>query len=142
LLLEKKQKGGAAMTQEQLLRQLAYCKSRWNGWGEDVFQEACVIALERYKSLNNVNQALFQLLCREAARRILKHRNFEITFSQLQSYFDDDKEEDDFENMIADPRPPDVCDACDACDDAYDDDFISFADKEQLQEKSFQLTLF
>jgi DNA-directed RNA polymerase specialized sigma24 family protein len=111
LLLEKNQKGGAAMTQEQLLKQLCYCKSRYNGWGEDVFQEACVIALERYKSLNNVNQSLFQLLCREAARRILKHRNFEITFSQLQSYSGNDEEEDDFENLIVDPRSANAYDA-------------------------------
>jgi hypothetical protein len=106
-----KKKGGQAMTQEQLLKQLRVCKNRWNGWGEDVFQEACVISIKRYGSLNNVNQALFQLLCKEAARKLLKHRNFEITFSQLQSYSGNDEEEDDFENLIVDPRSANAYDA-------------------------------
>jgi len=92
------------MTQEQLLKQLQFCKYIWNGWGEDVFQQACLIALERYKSFENVNQKLFRLLCKEAARNLRRHEKYEICFSQLK---DQQKNEDDgfdFENMIVDPR--------------------------------------
>jgi len=84
-LLENK-KGGEAMTQEELLKQLQFCKARWNGWREDVFQEACLIALNRYEALKNVNQSLFGLLCREAARKLLRHKRFEVCFSELQDY--------------------------------------------------------
>jgi hypothetical protein len=95
------------MTQEQLLKQLQFCKYIWNGWGEDVFQEACVIALKRYGSLENVNQKLFNLLCKEAARNLRRHEKYEICFSQLQYQQEKDDSEDDrfdFENMIVDPR--------------------------------------
>ena len=95
------------MTQEQLLKQLQFCKYIWNGWGEDVFQQACLIALERYKSFENVNQKLFRLLCKEAARNLRRHEKYEICFSQLQYQQEEDDSEDDrfdFENMIVDPR--------------------------------------
>jgi DNA-directed RNA polymerase specialized sigma24 family protein len=94
------------MTQEQLLKQFCYCKSRWNGWGEDVFQEACLIALERYKSLENVNQKLFRLLCLEAARNLRRHEKYEICFSQLQYQQENEDDQLDFENTIVDPRVP------------------------------------
>jgi len=95
------------MTQEQLLKQLQFCKWMWNGWGEDVFQEACVIALKRYGSFENVNQSLFNLLCKEAARNLRRHEKYEICFSQLQYQQEKDDSEDnkfDFENMIVDTR--------------------------------------
>jgi hypothetical protein len=60
------------MTQVQLLKHLQLCKHKWNGYGEDVFQSACLIALERYKSLDKVNSSLFKLLCKEAARKLLR----------------------------------------------------------------------
>lgn len=130
------------MTQEQLLKHLQYCKFAWNGYGEDIFQEACLIALQRYKSLDKVNQALFGLICKEAARNLLKHRKFEITFSQLpQSYFD----EKNFEDTLADPRSNEV--AWDALTDtndfeeAHDDNFVSFIDKDKEQLPPFQLHL-
>lgn len=47
-----------------------YCIHRWNGNGMDVFQEAIVIALERYQSIENVNFSLFKLLAMEAARNL------------------------------------------------------------------------
>jgi DNA-directed RNA polymerase specialized sigma24 family protein len=135
----KTKQGGVDMTQEQLLRHLDYCKWRWNGYGEDVFQEACLLALKRYKTLENINQNLFGLLCREAARNLLKHKKFEITFSQItQSYFD----EKNFEDTLADPRSND---AWDALTDDYDfeevhnDDFVSFTEEKQLP--PFQLPL-
>ena len=127
------------MTQEQLLKHLQYCKWLWNGYGEDVFQEACLIALQRYNSLDNVNQNLFGFLCKEAARKLLRHRKFEITFSQItQSYFD----EKNFEDTLADPRSTEALDALtDDYDfeEAHDDNFVSFTDKKQLP--PFQLHL-
>lgn len=47
-----------------------YCKAKWNGNGEDVFQEAVTIVLERYGSLTNVNTSLFKKICHEAARNL------------------------------------------------------------------------
>jgi len=109
------------MTQEQLLKHLQYCKHKWNGYGEDVFQQACLIALQRYKSFDNVNQSLFGLICKEAARKLLKHQKFEIAFSQIQKGYFSNEEEINFEDTLADPHAT-----------AFDDDFASFADKEQL----------
>ena len=140
--------GGAEMTQEQLLRLQQFCKSVWNGYGEDVFQEACLIALQRYKTLDNVNQFLFKLLCKEAARKLLKPRKYEITFSQLQSFsndfsgdFSNELDDENFENTIVDPRSDeprsDVLLLNDFDFDDAHDDFVSFSDKKQL----FQLPL-
>jgi DNA-directed RNA polymerase specialized sigma24 family protein len=125
---------GGDMTQEQLLKYLHHCKWRWNGWGEDVFQEACLIALQRYKTLDNVNQFLFKLLCKEAARKLLKHQKHEIAFSQLQNF-------EETLNTLADPCSTDtlLTDTNDFdFDEALDNDFVSFSDKKQL----FQLPLF
>lgn len=47
-----------------------YCKAKWNGSGDDVFQQAVMIALERYNSLDNINFSLFRKLCQEAARNL------------------------------------------------------------------------
>ena len=120
------------MTQEQLLKHREFCKSRWNGYGEDVFQEACLIALQRYKSFDNVNQALFGLICKEAARNLLKHKKFEIPFSQIQKGYFSNEEEKNFEDTLADPHAT----------FAFDDDFASFADKEQLPLLQLSLPFF
>ena len=134
------------MTQARLLKHLQFCKFRYNGYGEEVFQEACLIALQRYKTLDNVNQSLFSRICKEAARTLLRHRKYEITFSQLQSYEDD--EEKNFEDTLADLRT----DALDNLlndlrfeknhEDVHDKNLVSlvsFSNKEQLT--PFQLTL-
>jgi DNA-directed RNA polymerase specialized sigma24 family protein len=97
----KNKRGREIMTKEQLLKHLQFCKVVWNGFGEDIFQEACLIALQRYHSLNNVNQSLFSLLCKEAARKLLKHKKYETTFTQL---FLNEEEEEKFINSLADPR--------------------------------------
>jgi hypothetical protein len=89
------------MNNKQLLKHLQYCKSGWDGYGEDILQEACLIALQRYRSLDCVNQSLFGLLCKEAARKLLKYKKYEITFSQL---FSNEEDEEKFINSIADPH--------------------------------------
>jgi len=58
------------MNEQQLMRHLRWCKVKWNGKGEDIFQEACMLALARYGSLDLVNQALFSRICYEAARNL------------------------------------------------------------------------
>jgi DNA-directed RNA polymerase specialized sigma24 family protein len=131
LYSKKTTPGGAEMTQEQLEKHLRFCKFVWNGYGEDVFQEACLIALQRYKTLNNVNQSLFKLLCKEAARKLLKHQKHEITFSQLQNF-------EETLDTLADPRSDDILLDDALSDEALDNDFVSFSDKKQL----FQLPLF
>lgn len=126
------------MTKEQLLRHLNYCKQKWNSWGEDIFQEACMLALERYQSLDNVNQRLFGLLCKESARRLLKHKKFEIPFSALQNNCknNDDEEETSFENLIPDPLSIDPYTPIDDCYDLPlynnidDDESVSFTEND------------
>jgi hypothetical protein len=134
------------MTQTQLLKHLQFCKHRWNGYGEDVFQQACLIALQRYKTLDNVNQSLFSQICKEAARKPLRHRKYEITFSQLQNCVDDD-EEKSFEDTLVDPRSTDApieafLDAETLTDfnfNPFNNNFVSLFHKKQLP--FFQLTL-
>jgi DNA-directed RNA polymerase specialized sigma24 family protein len=130
------------MTQEQLLRHLQYCKHKWNGYGEDVFQQACLIALQRYKTFDNVNQALFGFLCKEAARKLLKHKKFEITFSQLSQGYFSNNEEINFEDTLADPHAT-FAFLSDTNDPDYDDAHDSFPDKVSLSDKEqlFQLPL-
>jgi len=70
------------MTEQELNRYRRWCKQKWNGNGEDVFQQACLIAMERY-GIDKVNQNLFGLLCREAARQLQYHQKYEIPFSYL-----------------------------------------------------------
>jgi hypothetical protein len=99
---KKERKGG--MNQTQLLKHLQFCKHKWNGWGEDVFQSACLIALERSKSLDRVNSSFFKLLCCEAARKLLRHRKYEILFTEFQRYHkngsDNENDEFEIENLI------------------------------------------
>jgi len=45
--------------------------------GEDVVQQSCLLAMERYKGLENVNQSLFKTLMRESFRKISSHTKFE-----------------------------------------------------------------
>jgi hypothetical protein len=129
------------MTQAQLFKHLQFCKFRYNGYGEDVFQGACLIALQRYKTLDNVNQSLFSRICKEAARTLLRHRKYEITFSQLQSYEDD--EEKNFEDTLVDPRSTEALMDAETLThfdfNHFNGDFVSLSYKEQLP--LFQLTL-
>jgi len=60
-----------------------YAKTRYKGCGEDVVQQACLVALERYGSLDNVNQSLFGLLVKESFRKINSYTRFESNVSAL-----------------------------------------------------------
>jgi hypothetical protein len=67
------------MTEQELIKQRKWCRAKWNGLGDDVFQQACVIALERYKSLDKVNQSLFSRICMEAARNLRRQSREVVT---------------------------------------------------------------
>jgi len=61
-----------------------YAKNRYGGCGEDVVQQESLLALERYGSLENVNQSLFGLLVKESFRKINSHNKFENNASNLE----------------------------------------------------------
>ena len=71
------------MTEQELDRHQKWCKQRWKGNGDDVFQEACMIAIKRYGDITRINQSLFGLLCLEAARQLQYAEKHEIPFSYL-----------------------------------------------------------
>ena len=69
--------------------------------GEDIFQLACVFAIQRYGDIENTNQNLFGLLCRWAARELFKHRSHEVPFSCLIA-----QNEDQTDEVVFDPEDP------------------------------------
>jgi uncharacterized protein len=85
------------MTEQELLKHQKWCKQRWNGNGDDVFQEAYLIAIKRYGDITRINQSLFGLLCLEAAREIQKHERYEIPFSCLAQENEDREEFAEFD---------------------------------------------
>ena len=89
------------MTEQELLKHQKWCKQRWNGNGDDVFQEAYLIAIKRYGDITRINQSLFGFLCLEAARVLLYHNKHEIPFSCLQTENKDREEIAEF-----DPEDP------------------------------------
>jgi len=52
--------------------------------GEDVVQQSCLLAMERYKGLENVNQSLFKTLMRESFRKISSHTKFENSTTAME----------------------------------------------------------
>ena len=88
------------MTEQELGRHRRWCKQKWNGNGDDVFQAAFLIAMERY-GIDKVNQSLFGKICREAARVLLYHEKHEIPFSYLVTENQDQTDEVEY-----DPEDP------------------------------------
>jgi len=89
------------MTEQELLKHRKWCKQRWNGNGDDVFQGACLTAIKRYGDITRINQSLFGFLCLEAAREIRKHEKYEVPFSCLVAQNEDQTDETEF-----DPEDP------------------------------------
>ena len=90
------------MTEQELTKHLKWCRFKYDGYGgDDIFQEACMIALERYGALENVKQSLFGMLCREAFRKIRSEEEQYISFS-----FFTKETADDFDEQFdfADPK--------------------------------------
>ena len=90
------------MTKQELNRHRRWLMQKY-GYidGEDIFQRACEMAIRKYKEIEKVNQSLFGLLCRWAAREIRKHEKYEIPFSCLQTENKDREEIAEFD--FADP---------------------------------------
>jgi hypothetical protein len=88
------------MTEQELTRHRRWCKQKWDGNGDDVFQAAFLIAMERY-GIDKVNQSLFGKICREAARVLLYNEKHEIPFSWLRY-----ENEDQTDEMVFDPEDP------------------------------------
>jgi len=79
------------MNDTQLQNFYSYSKRVFcgSGIGEDIFQNACLIAIERYKSLENVNQSLFRTLMKESYRNLFKHKKFEKAAAELEINIED-----------------------------------------------------
>jgi hypothetical protein len=89
------------MTKEQLQKHQKWLRLKYGNDGEDIFQQACVFAIQGYGDIENTNQNLFGLLCRWAAREIRKHEKYEIPFSCLRCENEDQTDEVEF-----DPEDP------------------------------------
>jgi len=77
------------MNDTQLQRFENFAKRFYCGIGEDIFQNACLIALERYYSLENINQSLFRTLMRESYRNLFKHKKLEKAAAELEINIED-----------------------------------------------------
>ena len=87
------------MTERQMQKHRRWLRSKYgNDDGEDIFQTAYVIAMQRY-GIDKVNQNLFGLLCREAARQLQLHKEYEIPFSYLTRENSDQADEVEFDPM-------------------------------------------
>jgi len=106
------------MTEQDLNRHRRWCKQKWNGNGDDVFQAAFLIAMERY-GIDKVNQSLFGKICREAARVLLYHEKHEIPFSCLQT---ENKDREEFAEF--DPKTPE-----------WEKDFVAIEEKDEIEKK-------
>ena len=89
------------MTEQELSRHRRWCRQKYGNDGDEIYREAYTIALERYKTIDKVNQNLFGFLCREAAREIQKHERYEIPFSYLVTENQDQTDEVEY-----DPEDP------------------------------------
>ena len=89
------------MTKEQLQKHQKWLKLKYGNDGEDIFQQACVFAIQGYGDIENTNQNLFGLLCRWAARELKRHEKYEVPFSFLQREKEDREEIAEFD--FADP---------------------------------------
>jgi hypothetical protein len=71
------------MTEQELNRHRKWLMQKY-GYidGEDIFQLACVFAIQEY-GIEKTNQNLFGLLCRWAARELKRHEKYEVPFSCL-----------------------------------------------------------
>ena len=87
------------MTEEQLTKHRKWCIFKYGNDGEEIYREAYTIALERYQMIEKVNQNLFGLICREAARELFGYRRHEIPFSCLSIENSDQTDEVDFDPM-------------------------------------------
>ena len=107
------------MTEEQLQKHQKWLRLKYGTEGEDIFQQACVFAIQRYGDIENTNQNLFGFLCRWAAREIKKHERYEVPFSCLSIENSDKADEVEF-----DPETPE-----------WEKDFVAIEEKDEIEKK-------
>jgi DNA-directed RNA polymerase specialized sigma24 family protein len=106
------------MTEQETLRHRNWLMHKYGDIdGEDIFQQACLIAIKRYQTIEKTNQNLFGLISREAARELLAHRKHEIPFSCLRQENSDQTDEMEFDPM----------------DPAWEKDFVAIEEREEIQ---------
>jgi hypothetical protein len=89
------------MTEEQMQKYKKWLRLKYgNNDGEDVFQQAYMIAIQRY-GIEKINQSLFGKICREAARQLQYAEKHEIPFSYLVTENQDQTDEVEY-----DPEDP------------------------------------
>jgi hypothetical protein len=105
------------MTEEQLTKHKKWCRCKYGNDGDEIYREAYTIALERYKTIEKVNQSLFGFLCRWAAREIRKHEKYEVPFSWLRY-----ENEDQTDEMEYDPEDPE-----------WEREYIAIEEREEVE---------
>jgi DNA-directed RNA polymerase specialized sigma24 family protein len=106
------------MTEQELGWHRKWLRFKYgNDDGEDIFQTAYMIAMERYTGIDRVNQNLFGLLCREAARVLLYHEKHEIPFSCLVQENNDQTDSVEF----------------DPADEKWQKEYIAIEEREEIE---------
>jgi DNA-directed RNA polymerase specialized sigma24 family protein len=105
------------MTEQQLERHRKWCRCKYGIDGEDIFQRACEMAIRKYKKIEKVNQSLFGLICRWAARELFSYRAHEIPFSCLST-----ENADQTDEMEYDPMDPE-----------WEKDFVVVEEREEIE---------
>ena len=107
------------MTEEQMQKYKKWLRLKYgNNDGEDVFQQAYMIAIQRY-GIEKINQSLFGKICREAARQLQYAEKHEIPFSCLQT---ENKDREEFAEF--DPKNPE-----------WEKDFVAIEEKDEIEKK-------
>jgi len=88
------------MTKQQLENHRKWLRLKYGTESEDIFHQAWIYA-QGYGGIEKINQSLFGLLCRWAARELLTHRKHEIPFSCLRQ-----ENQDKTDEMEYDPEDP------------------------------------
>jgi hypothetical protein len=88
------------MTEQELSRHRKWCMFKYGIDGEDIFQLACVFAIQEY-GIEKTNQNLFGLLCRWAARELKRHEKYEVPFSCLSIENSDQADEVEYDPIDA-----------------------------------------
>ena len=105
------------MIKEQLQKHQKWLRLKYGTESEDIFQQAYMIVLKRYGNVEKVNQNLFGLICREAARVLLYHEKHEIPFSYLVTENQDQTDEVEY-----DPEDPE-----------WQKEYIAIEKREEIQ---------
>jgi hypothetical protein len=113
------------MTEQELSRHQKWLRLKYGDDGEDIFHQAWIYAIQAYSEIEKVNQSLFGLLCKWAARELKKHERYEIPFSCL---IQENADQTDFVEF-------------DPADEEWRKDFDAIENREEVQKKYGQRIL-